>query len=414
MNREQFILKAQEQERKSRPVQNFDHLRISIMMFSSIVHLYHPQRSTKLVLSKVTSKGISFGCRNHTGEATTYHTLTKLRRTRIHTMTTEAFSVDALAQQMDYQLDIKPPLLTTNSAPPVLQSDYVIHEGFTFGSCPSPASQSDFIGTPAAEKGAFEYPESHSASSSRRPSLAHPSLRRGSSTSSTTSTVTALSTSTRRPSLAPAYAGPSDYDNARRRGSLAHFPTRPVHAPIPPSILARRGSLPAADSLFGLPNNERRSHSRSSLSSSSPILTPKNQLDPTPTPHSPPPRLSSFRLRMPPTAFARRGSLPASPSLTESVAEQGEPAENPPPRSRQASSTSSARGSNLSRSSFSSEDAIGDDESTDETCVVDTPGSASETETTGLFTDPWKGGVDAAKNPIVERRGEGQRAAMTV
>ena len=328
------------------------------------------------------------------------------RNSHVQTTVEDPYNVEMLAQQMDHQLDCKPPLLTTNSAPPVLQSDYVIEEGFTFGSCPSPATQSDFLGTPAAEKGAFEYPESYSASSSRRPSLAHPSLRRGSSTSSTTSTITALSTQTRRPSLAPSYTGPSDYDNARRRGSLAHFPTLPVHAPIPPSILARRGSLPAAAALFGIPANERRGHSRSSLSSTSPILTPKEHSGS--TPHSSPTR-QTFRLRMPPAAFARRGSLSASPGLTESVLEQSEPAENPPPRNRQASASSSARGSSLSRSSFSSEDAMDDDESTDETSVVDTPGSASETEPTGLFMDPWKGGLAVAERQVVEVRGLGRK-----
>jgi hypothetical protein len=206
--------------------------------------------------------------------------------------------------------------------------------------------------------------------------------------------------------LAPAYvaphAGPSDYANARRRGSLAHFPTRPVHAPIPPSILARRGSLPAADALFGIPTNERRGHSRSSLSSSSPILTPSSEHS-TSTPHSPTHRHSSFRLRMPPAAFARRGSIQASPSLTEPVPEQGEPLENPPIRNRQASSSSSARGSNLSRSSFSSEEGLQDDESTDEASAVDTPGSASETESLGLFSDPWRGEKNVAdKTGIVD------------
>jgi hypothetical protein len=318
-------------------------------------------------------------------------------------------TVDALAGQLEHHLDFKPPLISTVSAPPVMQSDYVIHEDFSFGTCPSPAAHSDFLGTPAAEKGPFEYPESHSASSSRRPSLAHPALRRGSSTSSTTSTVTALSTATRRPSLAPVYtgshAGPSDYD-FRRRGSLAHFPTRPVHAPIPPSILARRGSLPAADALFGIPANERRAHNRSSLSSSSPILTPTAEHSGLP-PHSPPSRVSSFRLRMPPTAFARRGSLPASPVLAESVSEQGEPAENPLPRNRQASSSSS-RASALSRSSFSSEDALQDDESNDETSAVDTPGTASDSETADMFSDPWKGGRAMTEKPDVQDHGHGQ------
>ena len=47
-----------------------------------------------------------------------------------------------------------------------------------------------------------------------------------------------------------------------------------------------------------------------------------------------------------------------------------------------------------------------DDESTDETSVVDTPGSASETESTGLFMDPWKGGVVGAKKLVLEGEGE--------
>lgn len=304
--------------------------------------------------------------------------------------------VDELAGQLDHHLDIKPPLISSNSAPPVLQSDDIHHVDYTFGTCPSPANQSDFLGTPATEKGAFEYPESCSASSSRRPSLIHPSLRRGSSTSSTNSTVTSFSTATRRPSLAPAYtpthSGPIDYDNFRRRGSLAHFPTRVVQAPIPPSILARRGSLPAADALFGIPSNERSGHSRSSLSTSSPFLTTQSEQN-KPTSNSPIQRHASLRLRMPPSAFARRGSLQASPGLTEPVLEQGEPNTHiRSARIRQASSSSSAQSSSLSRSSFSSEDSLQYDESTDEASAVDTPGSASENEQMGLFSDPWQGG----------------------
>jgi len=53
-----------------------------------------------------------------------------------------------------------------------------------------------------------------------------------------------------------------------------------------------------------------------------------------------------------------------------------------------------------------------DDESTDGTSVVDTPGSAIETETTGLFTDPWKEGVVAAEKPVMVLRGQGQEAPV--
>lgn len=320
--------------------------------------------------------------------------------------------VDNLAHDFDHHLDIKPPLVTANSAPPVLQSDYLIEEetpreDFRFGSCP--ANKADFLGTPAAEKGPFEYPDSSSASSSRRPSLAHPSLRRGSSVSSTTSTATVTSNATRRPSLAPLYttphAGPSDYDMFRRRGSLAHFPTKPVHAPIPPSLLARRGSLPAAEQLFGIPLNERHGHSRSSLSSTSPIIPantpPSDQADMS---HYSPSR-QAFRLRMPPTAFARRGSLPTSPRLPECVTEQGESEEYKPTRNRQTSCSSSTRGSALSRSSFSSEDDIQDgDESTDDTSAVDTPSSVSDTEARDLFSDPWAADSASAIKPVIEEQ----------
>jgi hypothetical protein len=327
-------------------------------------------------------------------------------------------TTDNLAEDFEHQLDLKPPLISTNSAPPVLQSDYVIQEEFKFGSCP--ANESDFLGTPAAEKGAFEYPETPSAGSSRRPSVIHPSLRRGSSVSSTTSTATVTSNATRRPSLAPAYtapiAGPSDYDMFRRRGSLAHFPTKPVHAPIPPSLLARRGSLPAADAMFGIPINERRGHSRSSLSSTSPIVTanapPPKHMD---VPHSPPSRHTAFRLRMPPSAFARRGSLPTSPRLPESVAEQGEHQEYKPSRNRQTSCSSSTRGSALSRSSFSSEDDIQDgDESTDDTSAVDTPSSVSDTEARELFSDPWAADRQAMAKPAIQEEEDAHERAVTM
>jgi hypothetical protein len=321
------------------------------------------------------------------------NTVPKLRATMPSSNVPHDDPADDLARAFEQQLDVKPPLISTNSAPPVMQTDHIMQEGFTFGTCPT--TPSDFVGTPATEKGQFEYPESGSASSSRRSSILHPSLRRGSSTSSTVSnasTITALSTATRRPSLAPAYsapiAGPSDYDAMRRRGSLAHFPTRHIVAPIPPSLLARRGSLPAVDALFRGPAGERRAHTRASPSITSPILPPHD----TDQPRSPTSRNAAFRLRLPPSAYARRGSISTVPALPMSVTERHEPNEPTHVRSRQASTSSSLRGSNLSRSSISSEEAMRDeDESTDET-TVDTPSTTSDLEATEMFSDPWKGG----------------------
>ncbi|WVQ93604.1 hypothetical protein IAU59_000679 [Kwoniella sp. CBS 9459] len=196
--------------------------------------------------------------------------------------------------------------------------------GFSFGTCPS----TTFLGTPTAEQGPFEYPEASSSSSlstspplvsgsptlSRRPSLAlgmthrrgsivthphphghtilpvvpsPPSTRR----SSTCSTIVTVPAAGRRPSIlhsatletsvpqadltestlgdiAPLpVAGPSS-----RRGSTLMFPHKPLHAPIPPSLLARRGSLPAAQ-LFGLPLAEQPNRLRASYSAGSHTTT---------------------------------------------------------------------------------------------------------------------------------------------
>lgn len=309
--------------------------------------------------------------------------------------------------------DAKPPLFTANSAPPVLQTEYEgIKEGFSFGTCPS----TSFVGTPAAEKGPFEYPDmTQSAGSSRRPSLAQPFLRRESSTSSTTSTITAFSSATRRPSLAPLplpSALPSFQDGAqaRRRGSMFHFQTKAVAAPIPPSLLARRGSLPAAEAIFGLPSTERRSHSRFSVSGAPhiPHSPPTIHSDRAENPPILPHRRASLRIHLPPSLAARRGSLPPSPTHpvypSHSVKAQTEHVAVD--RSRQSTSTNSSRGSLLSHSSLSSEEAIkDDDESTDQdiSAEVDTPGSSSETEAMGLFTDPWARGAGKGGNEVEPR-----------
>ncbi|WVF65968.1 hypothetical protein IAT40_000706 [Kwoniella sp. CBS 6097] len=65
-------------------------------------------------------------------------------------------------------------------------------------------------------------------------------------------------------------SGPSS-----RRGSTLMFPHKPLHAPIPPSLLARRGSLPAAQ-LFGLPLTEQPNRLRASYSAGSHTTTTAN------------------------------------------------------------------------------------------------------------------------------------------
>lgn len=321
-----------------------------------------------------------------------------------------------------FDLDAKPPLITANSAPPVLQNDYeAIKEGFSFGTCPS---MPDFVGTPVAEMGQFEYPDIYQAAgSSRRSSLMHPSLRRGSSTSSTMSTITALSsTTTRRPSLAPSgiYSpGPSSQENlGRRRGSMFHFQTKPVSGPIPPSLLARRGSLPGAEAIFGLPSTERKPFNRLSLSAAppapqSPSTSPTDTTDP---PRSPSNRRPSFKLRLSPKVGARRGSIPANSPTLPPTAEIEPPTQPSQPYNRQSTSSNSSRGSLLSHSSLMSEEAIRDDgDSTDQDTgvEVDTPGSSSETEAMGLFSDPWKSTTPQMK-PKEEGNGGVSQRSVTV
>ena len=203
-----------------------------------------------------------------------------------------------------------------HSAPSLvpLESPPLANSSFSFGSCPSvPLSA-----TPTSELGPFDYPLPPVASASsfagpsttntttgvhhanpfgspRRQSLAlGMTHRRGSivatsrspvepssSTlpsppaarrSSTCSTITTLPAAGHRPAIlhsASTTSGPAGLTHppsyphllthaqsppTSRRSSLL-FPQRPSATPIPPSLLARRGSLPAAQ-LFGVPSSE--------------------------------------------------------------------------------------------------------------------------------------------------------------
>ncbi|WWC85857.1 uncharacterized protein L201_000724 [Kwoniella dendrophila CBS 6074] len=204
-------------------------------------------------------------------------------------------------------------------------------EGFKFGSCPS----SSFVGTPTAEQGPFEYPSSSSSTSnfsiSPPKSMGSPTLaRRGSLAlglthrrgsiipqpnpnpninrlrgsfddgisppptrrSSTCSTLTTLPIAGRRPSIVHSttvevtlpQAHPSvppfgehppqpSSASSSRRPSVLMFPSKPLPAPIPPSLLARRGSLPVAQ-LFGVPlADQNNNKTRSSYSSGSATIS---------------------------------------------------------------------------------------------------------------------------------------------
>ncbi|WVR03563.1 hypothetical protein IAU60_000555 [Kwoniella sp. DSM 27419] len=221
--------------------------------------------------------------------------------------------------------------LSSDSSPnegPLGHDDIALPKaGFTFGTCPS--TRAPFLGTPATEQGPFEYPElghggyppgsplhnrrreslalglAHRRGSIIAPhsntlSAASPSIPSPPSTrrSSTCSTIVTLPAAGRRPSILHsatvesaipqfdtsaitsgseeeesevtplASAGPS------RRASNAAlvFPPRHMAAPIPPSLLARRGSLPAAQ-LFGLPLTEQPGRVRASYSSGSHFTT---------------------------------------------------------------------------------------------------------------------------------------------
>ncbi|WRT63788.1 uncharacterized protein IL334_000713 [Kwoniella shivajii] len=179
-------------------------------------------------------------------------------------------------------------------------------EEFKFGSCPS----TSFLGTPTAEQGPFEYPSSSSTSPPRRGSISPTASRRESLAlgmthrrgsiipshphlgisppatrrSSTWSTITTLPAAGRRPSIIhsatvevnlpqaePTSPPPHQLPlsaTASRRQSVLMFPAKPLPAPIPPSLLARRGSLPAAQ-LFGVPLSDQPNRMRASYSSGS-------------------------------------------------------------------------------------------------------------------------------------------------
>ncbi|WWC66797.1 uncharacterized protein I206_100703 [Kwoniella pini CBS 10737] len=194
-------------------------------------------------------------------------------------------------------------------------------EGFKFGTCPTDS----FVGTPTAEQGPFEYPVASGSSSgfSASPPRSSPTLaRRGSLAlgmthrrgsiiashphpnitsshglsppptrrSSTCSTITTLPIAGRRPSIIhsatvevnlpqthpsvpPFEEPPPSSASSSRRPSVLMFPSKPLPAPIPPSLLARRGSLPAAQ-LFGIPLSDQPNRTRASYSSgSNPVST---------------------------------------------------------------------------------------------------------------------------------------------
>ncbi|WVQ80958.1 hypothetical protein IAT38_003065 [Cryptococcus sp. DSM 104549] len=207
-----------------------------------------------------------------------------------------------------------PPSHTTPISPDITA---LPAEGFSFGTCPSVP----FLGTPVAEQGPFEYPDLTGSSASPRGSMSsdshsprdhsfahsmaahrrlstmsqhshhshhsihsthsHPSppaTRR----SSTCSTITTLPIAGRRPSIvhsttlettvpfverpvspvAPPLAAQPAPSHTVKRPSTLMFQQKALPAPIPPSLLARRGSLPAAQ-LFGLPLLEQQHRSRS-------------------------------------------------------------------------------------------------------------------------------------------------------
>ncbi len=177
--------------------------------------------------------------------------------------------------------------LTTPTQPPPISPSELPKAGFTFGTCPA----TPFLGTPTAEKGQFEYPDVgptnvspnppyppppvgqtyrrasivSRSSIDRRPSLdprlsfaSHPSPH-ATRRSSTQSTIATLPASDRRPSILhsstyPALFPSSTSPSTSRRPSLM-FPPKPLPVNIPPSLLARRGSLPVAQ-LFGIPTSD--------------------------------------------------------------------------------------------------------------------------------------------------------------
>lgn len=197
-------------------------------------------------------------------------------------------------------------------------------EGFSFGTCPSVP----FLGTPVAEQGPFEYPDMTGSRSTSRPSsIKGSSQSRSNSRSphfhgrplsissqqslgsqsdipsppgtrreSTVSDIATIPVAARRPSIVhPATIetsvpnstfasssntsptpsvthlpspAPLSHHGSIRRPSTLSFQQKALPAPIPPSLLARRGSLPAAQ-LFGLPLSELSTTHRSRPSANS-------------------------------------------------------------------------------------------------------------------------------------------------
>ncbi|KAE8543262.1 hypothetical protein D1P53_000752 [Cryptococcus gattii VGV] len=197
-------------------------------------------------------------------------------------------------------------------------------EGFSFGTCPSVP----FLGTPVAEQGPFEYPDMTGSRSTSRPSsIKGSSQSRSNSRSphfhprplsissqqslgsqpdipsppgtrreSTVSDIATIPVAGRRPSIVHSATvetsvpnstsasssnisptpsvthlpspAPLSHHGSIRRPSTLSFQQKALPAPIPPSLLARRGSLPAAQ-LFGLPLSELSTTHRSRPSANS-------------------------------------------------------------------------------------------------------------------------------------------------
>ncbi|WWD08918.1 hypothetical protein V865_007032 [Kwoniella europaea PYCC6329] len=287
-------------------------------------------------------------------------------------------------------------------------------EGFKFGTCPS----TSFVGTPTAEQGPFEYPSSSSSTMSVSPPAGSPTLaRRGSLAlgmthrrgsiipphsnntsnssalsppptrrSSTCSTITTLPAAGRRPSIVhsatvevalPQTSGSTDESyqpttsaSSSRRPSVLMFPSKPLPAPIPPSLLARRGSLPV-DKLFGIPLSSeqlnggriRASYSSGSATISTASLYLRRQsvvsesgfsngsgatvMNDEGNGHSNSIRRPSMRTRTPSADFTPQ---------TASSARRGSVSFFPPPQPSQLNTNSPVRSSSLSsRSSASSQ-----------------------------------------------------------
>ncbi|TYJ51873.1 hypothetical protein B9479_007532 [Cryptococcus floricola] len=186
------------------------------------------------------------------------------------------------------------PPITSPPARSTPSLDALPNEEFVFGDCPA----QPFLGTPVAEQGPFEYPDlvgsSSSAHSSPRSSsfrtrrplsissqnslhsepVSPPKARRGSTNSSIATLPMA-----RRPSIVhsatvegtvPVSADttpchtplPPPLALPRHRTAAFMYQQKAMPAPIPPSLLARRGSLPAAQ-LFGLPLHDLQNRSKS-------------------------------------------------------------------------------------------------------------------------------------------------------